>query len=128
MPTFSLKQSLLALPEDERQIADTRILELQAGLAQDHQLDIRDDSYLAYLYSIAPMVNPSLKAAVVREIADTQNLYSNTELRNLQQTKLAQVANLLHEVYPDVPWKVLWKKIRIHICPLLKLRVLGEET
>ena len=122
MPSFSLEDAISAIEDGPTRLEALARLERLNEAMREQGLAVRDDSSLAYLYATASGA-PDLVAtkAVVAEMATAQRVYGSTQLAEHQQRALRPLADLLHREFPNVPWSVLWRRVRAFACPLLKV-------
>lgn len=67
-------------------------------------------------------------ANVAYEMARAQSLYRLPHMSDsVCSPKMQSIAADLHRAYPNVPWSVLWTRIRTHIHPLLKMEALKRQ-
>jgi hypothetical protein len=151
---FSMESHLQGLPDEK--VADIRKnLQLLREYAQaKHSIEVRDDSYLAYVYAASragackgasalggdesetattagedPDCGVDAVLCVCEEMACTQKLYEmSQDLQDSIEHTMRRVAALLRNEFPHVPWGIIWKNVRLYVHPLLKSRVSLDRT
>lgn len=121
---FSLQHAI----QDQAQ--QQRIDKLQQQM-QHYGMQIRDDSKLALLYATNQDADASQDYLnmiyVAQEMYKTQYVYNTTNLTAQMQTVLQPIADLLHQKYTHVPWRVIWKRVRTFIIPIIKIKALQDS-
>ena len=119
MVRFSLSNELAKLDTDDLQIANTRLksLHTQLQMIMPEIEEIHDGSKLAYLFATNDGVDIE---DVAHEIATVHYLHKNTPYTDQMETRLRDAANLLHERYPSLTWKMLWKHVVTFGVPVIK--------
>ena len=119
MVKFSLSNELSKLDADNLEIANARLESLRAQLqmVMPELTEIHDGSKLAYLFATSDILDIE---DVAHEIATIHYLHKNTPYTDQTESRLRDAANLLHERYPSLPWKTLWKHVVTFGVPVIK--------
>lgn len=127
---FSIGAEMEQLPPGKRQLADQRIAAVADVMRDRHGMQVHDSSYLTYLFATNGADDcgtdefNKMVATVADEAAAAQRIYSKTHMAHVNEDALRAVANYLHEEFPNVPWKVLWRRVKMYVNPILKTRAI----
>ena len=109
-------------------LLETKLIETNNDINSLKPTEYRSDSKLAQcLIAHGSIEDTAMFSNVVYEMERAQNLYRLHAMSDSVCTpKMKKVASELHEMYPHVPWSVLWSRIRSSIHPILKLEALKK--
>lgn len=128
---FSINSEMEQLPPSKRQLADQRVAAVADVMRDRHGMQVHDSSYLTYIFATNTADDDcgtdefsKMVATVADEAAAAQRIYGKTHMAHVNEDALRGVANYLHEEFPNVPWKVLWKRVKMYVNPILKTRAI----
>lgn len=78
---------------------------------------IMESSKLAWIFCQNPTLD---EEDVAHEIATVHFLYKGSSYPLWVEKRLREAANLLHDAYPDLDWKTLWKLVARFAVPMVK--------
>lgn len=129
---FSLSESITSLSEDDKAKVDAKLDQLADSLQKipfyPESIDrdaphwykeyIHNGSRLAWLFAIS---EDELDADdIAHEMASAHHLHQYSAYSENIEGRLRDVANLLHDTYPQVSWGVLWKLVRRFAVPIVQ--------
>ena len=119
---FSIKRALESEEADES--LRERVETVRAALSERHGVNLRDDSYLTYLFATQASEGDfdAFLPIVVDEMYVTQRMYAETPLGGVCENVFREVADLVHAEFPTLPWSIIWDNTRTYAHTVMKIR------
>lgn len=127
---FSIEAARAELGDEQRDAADARLATLRevlSGVAAEYV--VRDDSRLAWAHAVGEGDATSMTLPqVATELCAIQHLYNDTDYGAMCQSELPLLAQHYKARFPHVPWARLWKIVREHAIPVIKLQAASQAA
>ena len=110
MPRFSIQNAMQELDYHTSQMVSNNLYALNCQMSLKYNAQVRDDSRLSYNWA-RNLINAPMEE-VMEELVFIQWLSSHTNYQTICEDGLRQLANTIHDNYPELSWSKIWALVR----------------